>query len=717
MRRILLFILILIVTSISQILAENLKPTKTINPPTIDGKLDDSIWLTASNVTGFKTFIPDFGMDMHEPTKTYMAYDDDNIYFAFKCFDSEPEKIKASLTNRDNIRSEDWICLNLDTFGDQQSLCAFYVNPLGVQGDAHFASGIEDEGIDFIWYSAGMIDEDGYSIEMKIPLESIRYSQADPVKMAVFFERKISRYREQGSYPALDPDLGYAFMTQLKPMVYEDLKGKNVFEILPAVTFNQKYQNEAGNLNLKDENKELSLTAKYGISSDLIIDATYNPDFSQVESDASEVEINLRSNLLYSEKRPFFLEGRENFNLSGVRASEVDPVYNIVHTRRIINPVAGGKLTGNLGEKSKIAILYALDDLNDIYSVDTSKVHYAVARYKRALSGDSYLGAIYAGKETEEYSNRVAGFDGAIRVSEAAQLEFNGFMSITKSDMANDLNGNSFALKYSLSSRNTDIQVAVNNVSKNFIADMGYVSRDGLQLLSALYRPKIYTENEFFQRIDLEAFSSVGRDLYYDKYETFNHVSADLLFGGTYEIKLKYSYSTETYKGEVFKTGGFHAFLSGHLSNNFYMGILYRYRGSILFSDNPEQGMSNVISANMIYHPTDQLENDFSFVFSDFVRSSDSKTIYSVPIIRNKLTFQLNKYLFVRGIVEYNNYYKELTTDMLASFTYIPGTVIHVGYGSIYNKLEWRETLYTPSSNFQEMRRGLFIKMSYLWRI
>lgn len=111
-----------------------------------------------------------------------MAYDEDNLYFAFKCFDREPDKIKASITARDNIRAEDFVCVNLDTYNDQQSLTAFYVNAFGIQMDSRYMNGNEDASIDYIWYSAGKLVLDGYVVEMQIPLKSIRYTNSNPVK-------------------------------------------------------------------------------------------------------------------------------------------------------------------------------------------------------------------------------------------------------------------------------------------------------------------------------------------------------------------------------------------------------------------------------------------------------------------------------------------------------------------------------------------------------
>ncbi|MHB8905125.1 MAG: carbohydrate binding family 9 domain-containing protein, partial [Melioribacteraceae bacterium] len=191
---------------------EQLRPSKADKPPIIDGKLDDLIWQNALSVSEFKTFAPDFGKDGTEHTIAYAAYDSENLYFAFRCYDREPAKIKSSVSSRDNIISDDWVCINLDSFNDHQSLYAFYINPLGIQADSRFAAGQEDFSADFIWYSAGKLTPDGYNIEINIPLKSIRYAEGNHVTMSVFFERFISRFSEHDSFPELDPAKGMAFL-------------------------------------------------------------------------------------------------------------------------------------------------------------------------------------------------------------------------------------------------------------------------------------------------------------------------------------------------------------------------------------------------------------------------------------------------------------------------------------------------------------------------
>ena len=146
---------------------------------------------------------------------------------------------------------------------------------------------------------------------------------------------------------------------------------------------------------------DFSLTAKYGFTPDLIFDGTYNPDFSQVEADAGQVDFNLRYALFFEEKRPFFLEGLERFNFGGAGPS--DPLNEVVHTRTIVDPLVGFKLNGRVGKKNTIASIYAMDRLPDDASGDYA--HFTIFRYKRALKHDGFLGGFYTGRARENQSS------------------------------------------------------------------------------------------------------------------------------------------------------------------------------------------------------------------------------------------------------------------------------------------------------------------------
>ncbi|MDH5406968.1 MAG: carbohydrate binding family 9 domain-containing protein, partial [Candidatus Aminicenantes bacterium] len=423
-------ILSIALSAVAQDKPQPLIPLKTDTPPVIDGILDDPVWQKAPHITGFKTYHPDFGKEMVDATVAYYAYDRENLYFAFRCFDSQPDKIKASVTSRDNIRSDDWICINLDSFNDQQSLYAFYINPLGIQEDSRFAGGLEDASVDMVWYSEGNIDDKGYTLELKIPFKSIRFSHKEPVEMGVIFERMISRRSEAGTYPPLDPEHGANFLTQTVTLIFHDIKHYTLFELLPAVTYSRRSSIAQGRLASEADRGDLSLTAKYGITSDLILDGTLNPDFSQVEADAGQVDFNLRYALFFPEKRPFFLEGLEKFNFGGYDSG--DPLGAIVHTRTIVDPLAGIKLNGKVGDKNTIASIYAMDELLDTEEEDFA--HFSIFRYKRTLSKDGFIGGFYTGRERKNGFNRILGADGQIRINPPTLFGFHFFQSQSKLD-------------------------------------------------------------------------------------------------------------------------------------------------------------------------------------------------------------------------------------------------------------------------------------------
>jgi hypothetical protein len=139
--------------------------------------------------------------------------------------------------------------------------------------------------------------------------------------------------------------------------------------------------------------------------------------------------------------------------------------------------------------------------------------------------------------------------------------------------------------------------------------------------------------------------------------------------------------------------------------------------GAIYYDpDAPYQGDGNRAQAGVQFQPTDQLDFSLSLAYSDFTRRSDKAKIYDYTLLRSFNSFQLNKYLFLRAIVEYNFYYKRMTVDGLASFTYIPGTVIYVGYGTALERIRWNGADYEDADRFLETKRGFFFKVSYLWR-
>jgi hypothetical protein len=652
---------------------------------------------------------------MPERTVAYVTYDEDNLYFGFKCFDREPDKIVATIRNRDDIRMEDWICINLDPQNDQQSLYGIYVNPHGIQEDSHFAAGKEDLSTDLVWYSAGRIVEDGYNIEVKIPLKSLRFSEKEPVTMGVILERRIARISNQGTYPALNPDQGLDFLNQMMEISMTGVKHYKLFEAIPAFTYSYRDQRVNGEWGNAKHKPDPSLTLKYGITSNLVLDATLNPDYSQVESDAGQIDVNLRYNLFFPEKRPFFQEGSEKLIVAATRTFDYDPMYLMVNTRTIINPLAGLKFSGKVSRYNDFTLMYAADQVSEEGERPMQINHVPVARYKRSFRGDTYIGALYTGGESTDKFNRTIGADGQIRLNKSTLLEFNAFNSFNLNEGEKD-SGHAASLYLHSDTRNLEYGLILKDLSGDFLSNTAYVRRTGITQFGGRFLPRWYTGHDFFKRFDFEFFAMAGHDKIYDMWEHFSFVSYTATLGGTTMLKQKYYNTSEVYLGQKFKTGGFHTLLMTRIGDWFTGTLLHRFNNAIYYSQDPFAGKMHRLAVALGFQPFTKLNADFSFTYAGFWEAETGDKVYTYPIERLKLSYQFNKYLFIRGILEYNGYVKSLLTDFLISFNYIPGTVFYVGYGSLYDSVNpIGERPFRPEEPYN-MDRGVFLKLSYLFR-
>jgi hypothetical protein len=680
--------------------------------PEIDGILDDKVWQEAQRVTGFKSFAPDYEKDMAYKTVAYWSHDADNLYFAFKCFD-DPSLIKTSVAARDKIRDDDWVCVNLDSFNDRQTLYGFYVNPNGIQMDSRFAGGRDDAGIDMVWYSAGHIDEDGYTIELKIPFKSIRYAVKDgEVDMGVIFERKISRFSSQGTYPALDPNQGANFLTQTMPVHYNGVNKTILFEAIPAVTYGWSKWHEEGQY-VTDSKPDVGLTLKYGITSDLILDATLNPDFSQVESDVQQVEINQRFPLYYPERRPFFLEGNENFNHAG--GSGRSEIRSIVNTRSIINPIFAAKLTGKIGLKNTISTIAAVDEVDAPY-----KGKIAVMRYKRTLKKDSYIGGFFTGRQDGSFSNIVYGGDGQIRLGTSSMISgfvFNsGNMDSLTRGTTNRL---AMASNFAFNTRSISYGAGYTNIDDGFSTTVGYVTRTGITKYNVYVSPKFYPKG-WIKRVDPLLYFSLTNDKPSGLYERSLFSRTSITLDRNSRISLTGSIANEIYEGLKFNRGSISLSASSQITKRIYIRGEYRRQNRAYYSE-LEQGDGQSINGNLNLQLSDNFNSEWNYSYSDLYNKETGTKYYDVHIIRSKNTYQLNKYLFLRVIVQYNSLSTAISPDFLASFTYIPGTVVHLGYGSVFQKTIWDASIgdageYVNSRDYLETAGGFFFKASYLFR-
>ncbi len=699
---------------------------RTDTPPLIDGKLDDTLWQNATRFDNFVTFKPDYGKPTSEKTIVMVAYDRKYIYFAFDCLDSEPAKIKAAMAKRDGIDMDDWIGVVLDTFGDQQGGYLFEVNPLGVQLDGKInADGNGDASFDTIWESKGYINGKGYSAEIAVPFKSLRYPFKKTITMGLLISRYIGRKSEQTSFPELDPE-GGAIMTQAQKIELSDVKFERPVEFIPALTYDQGSSHSEGAMSSTGKNTDFSLTGKLGLTSNLTLDATYNPDFSQVEADAGQVDVNLRYSIYYSEKRPFFLEGMENFSFA--TAMEASTVGAIVYTRTITDPLLGVKLTGKIGGQNVLSGIFSLDEYPGDLAAEEGNLDlagrnaaFSILRYKRQMKGDSYIGGFFTNRSFAGENNSVGGFDGRWRLNNTSLLEYSFFKSFSREADADSGNqGHSLGLRYNFSNRHWNVDLGFFDLSNDFRIDTGYVTRTGITMVPACIIYTFFPKSKFFQKIDTFWWSYHLVDKHSDLFETYNHLVLRLNMPRQSQLRFDAILGNEVFADQRFSLSGWRVQAYTQIFKQLYLEGGLRPSKRILYDpDSPQQGHGVSADLFFLFQPFDKLSTSLGVSYTNFFRSSDDEKIYDYTIWRSRTTFQLNRYLFVRAILEYNQYWKKISADFLASFTYIPGTVIYLGYGSINEKLQWRaeDRDYFPSADYLQTRKSFFFKASYLWRL
>ncbi len=714
-------------------------PIRTDTPPVLDGLLDDEVWQHVPGCRGFLTIQPDFGKSASEQTVARVAYDSEYLYFAIEALDSEPDKIKAAVTKWDNLFQDDWVGVVIDALNDQQSAYLFATNAYGSQGDMMLnAQGNGDPSEDFIWDAAGSMNGSGFSVEIRIPLQSIRFRAGDEVIMGIAFARVLSRYSEMAVFPPFSPEKG-ALTTQLAKATFRHLEYQRTYEILPSFTQSEQSDAEGGKLRRidKDSGSDVGLTAKVGLRPTLTLDLTVNPDFSQVESDASQVDVNLRYPNFYPEKRPFFLEGIKNFDVAGIGSGSA--ISHLVHTRTMADPSFGLKLSGKLGRANSLAAILARDE-SPIYEEDGEQpADFGILRYKRLLKDESYIGGIVTVREHDGDYNRVAGLDGLWRLTGTMKIEGNAIYGQNKDPESGEVTkAHNADLSWAYGDRNYTFLAGIHDISKDFRLDTGYIPRDGTTTVNLLGRRTFYFESKLLQRLTMGYWGYVQRDRYFDMNDGRHNVH--VWFGMSRSIRSEwdYTFGSEVYEGKSFDRSGFEIDMNGQVLKPLYISVGLGKRGSPYYNDpdDPFQGDVAYRWAFFNFQPTENFSMEFNTMREDFTSRDDDLQLYDYRIYRSKTTYQLNKYLFIRGIldyiwVQYPDYgikypeegdvddEKGLTAEFLVGFTYLPGTVIYLGYGSRRENLEYNATEldYLTAKDFTEMKRGLFFKASYNWRL
>lgn len=681
---------------------------------TIDGRLDEPAWARAVRLSGFSEYRPVDSQRASEHTDVLVWYSPDAIHFGIIAYDADPSSIRATKADRDSLDREDTVRIFLDTFNDRRRAFVFGVNPLGVQEDGvqtegafnagRTFGGIVDLSPDYQFDSRGQLTPEGYVVEVRIPFKSLRYPSAPEVTWGLNILRKTQRTGREDTWTAAKRVA--SFLGQTGTMTgLTGMKRGVVTEVQPFVTGAANGSRAADGRYVRERlDASPGANLRLGFTS-LSLDATVNPDFSQVESDAAQVTVNERFALFYPEKRPFFLEGIELFATPG----------QLVYTRRIADPIGGAKLTGKVG-RTGLAFLSAVDDAGPGHAWVN------LARLRRDVGADSLVGLTYTGRTSDGFSNHVMAADARIVFRKLYYVLGQAGGSWTD-DGGRVKGAETWQLVFDRTARVWGFHYELSGIGDGFQAASGYVPRSNIVQAQAYNRLSYYgNRGALIEGVTVFAgpkriwrYADFGREHPIEGGESMN-VTATLRGGWSLNVSPARDF---VYFGEVTYVSN----VSGTFSvttpvfERFNAKVEVKAGGTAIFAEAAD-GRERRVTTTLGVRPSQSTRIEASLVASRIHRDADDTEFARSTIPRVKAEYQPRRSLFFRVVAEYRSERRALEsvrglrTDWLVSFEPSPGTVVFLGYGASQDR--------RPDRSGQEDLRltsdGFFIKLAYLFR-
>jgi len=720
---------------------QHYRSLRSPSPIEVDGVLDEAAWSEATPIPLAFEWFPGDQVEPPVETEAFVTYDDDNFYIAFKAYDPDPGAIRAHLMDRDSINTfvqDDHVTFMLDTFNDERRAFQFRVNPLGVQADAIFSQVefIEDWSWDIIWDSTGKITDFGYVVEVAVPLNQLRFPSTEGEQTwGIEFGRSYPRaVRHRIAANRRDRN-NICILCQIDKVTgFEGLKpGRNV-EFDPTLTANRTDTRENfpdGPMEAGDPNYEVGVTARWGVTPSVTFNGTVNPDFSQVEADAIQLDVNQRFALFYEEKRSFFLEGVDYFS------TPIDAVF----TRTVVDPEWGLKLSGKVGANAG-GVFITRDEVNSLIIPSSQSsaqafleetVDAAVIRYRRDIGSTSTIGFLYTGREGSDYHNRVGGVDGFVRLSPANELRFQYLRSDTRYPLEvadaydqpeESFSDDAFFFIFEHQSEKWAGWLEWVDLGPGFRADSGFVPRvDTRRLqgdLNRIFRGEAddwYTQMWIgggYERIEDHGgqLTDEGYDLvclYTGPLQSVVQVGASLR---------KQLYSDTLYEG-LNRWFAYFEIQPGAIGQF----ILFARGGETIDYSNNQPADELVFQPSLELKLGRHLNVQFFHIFQDLEVADGELSTANISELR--LVYNFSTRLFVRGIFQYRkvdytpenftfpvpDMTEQFFTQLLFSYKVNPQTVVFIGYSDNYRGFE-QDPLRV---DLTQSDRTIFIKLGYAW--
>ena len=705
--------------------------------PVIDGRLDDAVWRDAAHITELFQRRPYDGLPASEATDIFLAYDSTNLYLGFHAHYADPRMLRANRRDRDETFEDDLFLVYFDPFLDQQRAYVFTVNGYGVQGDAilntrGFGRGREgvprgDTSWDVLFDTAAELVDDGFTAEMAIPFKSFRYPTRPagaPHQWGLQIARIIGGKDEVVLWSPISRDVA-GFMPQMGVLEgLSDLSRSRNIEILPTFTAIRfgALDRTTGAFADKDPQPEGGVNFKYGVTSNLTADLTLNPDFSQIESDLPQIEVNQRFALFYPELRPFFIEGAEIFDIEG-------PI-TAVHTRRIVDPLFGAKLTGKVG-RTTVGVMYADDEApgNVDDPANPALGHAAqtfVGRVRYDLYTESHIGAIVTDRELLDSHSRLAGFDSNFRLNNTYSFGVRAMGTQHRDLDGEERTGHLLDAEFRRRGRHLRYSLSAYELSPDFRTDAGFVRRTDQRVLSG-FGSYVWWPEKWLLRWGPEFNYLRNYDFRGVRQDEAGGAGLNFAFVRNSFVATNLDRELERYQGIDFVKTRFRVFARTDASRRFGLTFEYR-RGDQVFFDpeNPYLGHEDGVSATVNLRPIARLQSAINIDTNRFTdpRRGNAE-VFAVRIFRALTTWQFTNRLLVRNISEYNTFDRTFDFNVLFTYRVNAGTVFYAGYDDHYqqaDRIDWnvdRDELAASrfyTADRRRTNRAIFLKFQYLFR-
>jgi hypothetical protein len=700
----------------------------------VDGELDDAGWQSAAVATGFTEFQPRDGHPSPTDTRAWITFDERNLYVAFRVED-DPEEIRATLGDRDAVYGDDIVFVIFDTYGSNSWAYMIGSNPLGVQLDARFTNeNGDDDSFDVVYESAGKITDHGYQVELAIPFASLRFPDVEEHRWQIQFAQILPREaRRQYAWAPLSLDNSCILCQSGTLVGLEGVEPGGQLEILPSLVAGQSgaltSPGDPTTFENQDPTASVSVGARYPFKSGWTAEATYNPDFSQIESDASQIDVNTTFALFFPERRPFFQEGSDLFNTW----------INAVYTRSINNPIGAGKLLGRQGDFS-VGYIGAVDEHSPLVIpleersivLENGRTVSNIVRARQMFGSGSSVGGLITDRRFDGGgSGTNASADLLYRFTDSWALELQlvgsytrepatagttaGLDDITFGDdgYTATFDGESYLgrathVRLVRNSRTWNFGARYEDATPTYRADNGFQSRNNYRNGSVYNRYAWYPEEGLFDQLAL--YHHFGGGWNFDG--TLKNRRTGLSLNGSAigqsNFNLAVNWNEERFRGQYFGnmiSGS--AYLGSDFSEAVGFDLSYRI-GEDIFRHDPQIGVAQGASASLNIKPVQNV------VFSpsiSWARMDDraGNELYAGYIARARVNWQFSRELFLRVITEWDDFRQQLSFEPLLLYRLNPFSVVYLG--STHGYAEYQDP-YT----MERTRQQFFLKVQYLFR-